>query len=445
MASFMNRRLSLPMVTRKARGIDYLFNKKPADKIIVKGVFCMDVIYKICCGLDVHKKVIVACIINGTEKETRTFGAMTNNILELVDWIKSKECEAVAMESTGVYWKPIYNVLELESIITLVVNAKHIKSVPGRKTDVKDAEWIAELLKHGLLKPSFIPHREQRELRELVRYRRSMVEEKSREVARIQKILEGANIKLSSVASNVLGVSGRKILNSIINGNIDPISLSQLAKGRLRSKISELQQALEGLVGDHQKMILKSQLSHIDFLDTHIEELSEEIAKRFKNDKDIIEILDTIPGINVRSAELILAEIGTDMSRFPTAAHLASWAGLSPGNNESAGKKKSGTTRDGDKHIRSIMIESAWTTLNTHTYFASQFKRIAARRGHKRAAVAVAHSMIIVIYNMILNKQPYQELGDDYFYKLNSSHRTKKLISQLESLGYTITKEQVTA
>jgi transposase len=405
----------------------------------------MDVIYKICCGLDVHKKVIVACIINGTEKETRTFGAMTNNILELVDWIKSKDCEAVAMESTGVYWKPIYNVLELESMTTMVVNAKHMKSVPGRKTDVKDAEWIAQLLKHGLLKASFIPHREQRELRELVRYRRSMIEERSREVARIQKILEGANIKLSSVASNVLGVSGRKILDSIIRGNVDSISLSQLAKGRLRSKIPELQQALEGLIGEHQKMILKSQLSHIDFLDTHIEELSNEIAKRFKSDNDIIEILDTIPGINVRAAELIIAEIGTDMSRFPTAAHLASWAGLSPGNNESAGKKKNSATRDGDKHIRSIMIESAWATQNTKTYFASQFKRIAARRGHKRAAVAVAHSMLIAIYHMILNKQPYQELGEDYFYKLNSHYRTKTLITQLESLGYTITKEQATA
>jgi transposase len=405
----------------------------------------MDVIYKICCGIDVHKKVIVACIIKDTEKETRTFGAMTNDILELVDWIKSKDCEAVAMESTGVYWKPIYNVLELESMTTMVVNAKHMKSVPGRKTDVKDAEWIAQLLKHGLLKASFIPHREQRELRELVRYRRSMIEERSREVARIQKILEGANIKLSSVASNVLGVSGRKILDSIIRGNVDSISLSQLAKGRLRSKIPELQQALEGLIGEHQKMILKSQLSHIDFLDTHIEELSNEIAKRFKSDNDIIEILDTIPGINVRAAELIIAEIGTDMSRFPTAAHLASWAGLSPGNNESAGKKKNSATRDGDKHIRSIMIESAWATQNTKTYFASQFKRIAARRGHKRAAVAVAHSMLIAIYHMILNKQPYQELGEDYFYKLNSHYRTKTLITQLESLGYTITKEQATA
>jgi transposase len=328
---------------------------------------------------------------------------------------------------------------------TMVVNAKHMKSVPGRKTDVKDAEWIAQLLKHGLLKASFIPHREQRELRELVRYRRSMIEERSREVARIQKILEGANIKLSSVASNVLGVSGRKILDSIIRGNVDSISLSQLAKGRLRSKIPELQQALEGLIGEHQKMILKSQLSHIDFLDTHIEELSNEIAKRFKSDNDIIEILDTIPGINVRAAELIIAEIGTDMSRFPTAAHLASWAGLSPGNNESAGKKKNSATRDGDKHIRSIMIESAWATQNTKTYFASQFKRIAARRGHKRAAVAVAHSMLIAIYHMILNKQPYQELGEDYFYKLNSHYRTKTLITQLESLGYTITKEQATA
>lgn len=405
----------------------------------------MDVVYKKCCGLDVHKKLIVACILDDTKKEIRTFGAMTGDILELVDWIKSTDCEAVAMESTGVYWKPIYNLLELENITTLVVNAKHMKAVPGRKTDVKDSEWIAQLLKHGLLSASFIPSREQRELRELVRYRRSISEERVREVTRIQKILEGANIKLSSVASNIMGVSGRNMLDAIVKGNIDPISLSQMAKASLRGKIPELQQALTGLIGEHQRMILKSQLIHIDFLDSQIDELSEEIARRLQSENEIIEILDTIPGINRKAAELIIAEIGTDMSRFPTASHLASWAGLCPGNNESAGKKKNSSTHDGNKHIRAIMVETALANRHTKSYFSSQYKRIAARRGKKRAAIAVAHSMLIVVYNMISKKQPYQEIGQDHFDKLNSQYRAKKLINQLESLGYTVTKEQAIA
>lgn len=405
----------------------------------------MEAIYKKCCGLDVHKKVIVACIIDDTKKEVKTFGAMTEDILALVDWIKSEDCEAVAMESTGVYWKPIYNLLELENIPTLVVNAKHMKAVPGRKTDVKDSEWTAQLLKHGLLKASFIPSREQRELRELVRYRRSITEERAREVARIQKILEGANIKLASVTSNIMGVSGRNMLNAIVNGNVDPVSLSQMAKAALRGKIPELQQALTGLIGEHQKMILKSQLSHIDFLDSHIDELSKEIVRRLESDNEIIELLDTIPGINRKAAELIVAEIGTDMSRFPSDSHLASWAGLCPGNNESAGKKKNCSTHDGNKHIRAIMVEAALANRNTKTYFASQYKRIAARRGKKRAAIAVAHSMLIVVYHMISKRQPYQELGQDHFDKLNSQYRAKKLINQLESLGYTVTKEQAIA
>lgn len=300
----------------------------------------MESVYKICCGLDVHKKSIVACIVNNRKKEIRTFETMTHDIINLVDWIKLNSCEIVAMESTGVYWKPIYNLLELENIQALVVNAKHMKAVPGRKTDVKDSEWIADLLKHGLLKGSFIPSREQRELRELVRYRRSIIQERSREVARIQKILEGANIKLSSVATNVLGVSGRSMLESLISGNNDPEKLSLLAKGRLKAKIPQLQQALKGLVGDHQRAILKSQLQHIDFLSQQVEELSILINQRLEKESEYIELLDTIPGINKRAAEAIIAEIGTDMSRFPTPNHLASWAGLCPGNNESAGKKK---------------------------------------------------------------------------------------------------------
>lgn len=300
----------------------------------------MKVVYKICCGLDVHKKVIAACILNGDKKEIKSFGTMTDDILELVEWIKDNHCEAVAMESTGVYWKPIYNLLELEDIQTLVVNAKHMKAVPGRKTDIKDAEWIADLLKHGLLKGSFIPSRDQRELRELVRYRKSIIEERSREIARIQKILEGANIKLSSVVTDVLCVSGRMMLDAIVNGSTDPKFLASLAKGSLKHKTEALEKSLKGLIANHQKVLLSTQLKHIDFLSTEIDFLTTEIETRLSDQVEAIEIIDSIPGIGVRTAQTILAEIGSDMSRFPSGNHLSSWSGLCPGNNESAGKKK---------------------------------------------------------------------------------------------------------
>lgn len=300
----------------------------------------MDKMYDICCGLDVHKKSIVACIVKAKGKDIKTFGTMTDDILALIDWIKDNKCECVAMESTGVYWKPIYNLLELNEIRTMVVNAKHIKNVPGRKTDVKDAQWIANLLKHGLLKGSYIPSRDQRELRELTRYRRSIVEERSREISRLQKILEGANIKLSSVISNVLGVSGRLIIEGIIDGTEDPEILAAFAKKSLKNKGELLKKSLKGLIGCHQKMLLKTQLEHIDFLNQKIEEISSEIKSRLGENYDIISLLDTIPGVGEITAQDIIAEIGCDMEQFPSASHLASWAGLTPGNNESAGKKK---------------------------------------------------------------------------------------------------------
>lgn len=406
----------------------------------------MEVIYKNCCGLDVHKSVIVACILDGRKKEIKSFGAMTCDILELVDWIKVNNCEAVAMESTGVYWKPIYNLLEAEDIKTLVVNAKHMKAVPGRKTDVKDSEWIADLLKHGLLRGSFIPSRDQRELRELVRYRKSIIEERSREVTRIQKILEGANIKLSSVATDVLGVSGRKMLQAIIDGVTDPKALAALAIGSLKKKIVELEKSLNGLIKHHQKMLLSIQLNHIDFLDKHIVDISKEIDERLKDEQEIIELLDELPGIGKKSAEYIISEIGTDMSRFPTANHLCSWAGLCPGNNESAGKKKSTKTREGNKSLRGTLVECARSCVNKkETYFSSQYNRIAARRGKNRAAVAVAHSMLIIIYNMISTKSHYRELGGDYFDKLNSEIKVDRLKKRLESLGYSVSKQEIPA
>jgi transposase len=293
--------------------------------------YAMDVVHSHVCGLDVHKKTVVACILTPNEKEIRTFSTMTDDLLQMVDWIKSKGCTHAAMESTGSYWKPVYNLLETEDIQTLVVNAQHIKHVPGRKTDVKDAEWIASLLRHGLLRGSFIPPRDQRELRELIRYRRSLIDERAREVNRIQKVLEGANIKLSSVASDILGKSSRSMLEALIAGNVDPETLSELALRRLKNKKQDLQRALKGLIGPHQRLMLQTQLRHIDELDALIEQLDAEIKRRMLPFEEDLERLDTIPGVARRIAEQIVAETGIDMSRYPSAAHLCSWAGLALG------------------------------------------------------------------------------------------------------------------
>jgi transposase len=403
----------------------------------------MHVIYERCCGLDVHKKSIVACLITPKGKEIRTFGTMTEDILALADWLKQSGCTHAAMESTGSFWKPIYNVLELTDIETLVVNAKHIKAVPGRKTDVKDAEWIADLLRHGLLQGSYIPNRDQRELRELTRYRRSLIEERSREVNRMQKVLEGANIKLSSVASDITGVSGRAMIKALVDGVNDPKLIAQLAKRSMKKKIDELERALNGLIGPHQRMMLATQLRHIEFLEDEIEKLDQEIKKRMHPFSEDLELLETIPGIGERNAQQILAEIGTDMDRFPTAHHLASWAGMAPGNHESAGKRKSGKTIQGNKKLRSCLIEAAQAAARSKkTYFHSQYHRIGARRGKKRAAVAVGHSILIMIYYMLKRKEPYKELGPEYFEKRREISNVNRAVKKLEKLGYRVTIEK---
>ena len=404
----------------------------------------MEVVYSHCCGLDVHKKIVVACVVTPEGKEIRTFSTMTEDLISMVDWIKGKGCTHVAMESTGSFWKPLFNLLELENIQTLVVNAKHMKNVPGRKTDVKDAEWIAGLLRHGLLQGSYIPDRDQRELRELIRYRRSLIDERAREVNRIQKVLEGANIKLSSVASDVLGKSGRAMLEAMIAGEEDPEILSELAQRRLKSKKPELQKALNGLIGHHQKLMLKTQLRHIDYLADEIKKLDEEIKQRMLPFDEDLELLDTIPGVGRRTAEQILAEIGTDMNQFPSAAHMCSLAGLSPGNNESAGKRKSGRTRKGNKKLRSALVEAARAAGRTkNTYLSSQYHRLSARRGANRAAVAVAHSILTIAYYIIKRKQPYIELGPTYYEERKRDIVTKQSIKKLESLGYKVTVESV--
>lgn len=403
----------------------------------------MEVVYDCCCGLDVHKKIIVACVINNNNKTIKSFGTMTDDILELVEWINLNQCEMVAMESTGVFWKPIYNLLELHNIPAIVVNAKHMKAVPGRKTDVKDSEWIADLLKHGLLQASYIPSRDQRELRELVRYRRSIIEERSREISRIQKILEGGNIKLSSVATNILGVTGRAIIEKLISGDIDDQTVEKLAKKALKKKIPELQKSVKGLMAKHQRILLSIQLEHYDFLNLQIEKISKEISDRLKYSEEEIELIDSIPGVGRTSAEEIVAEIGTDMSRFPTKNHISSWAGLCPGNNESAGKKKRGKAREGNKYLKACLVECAWAnSRNKSTYFYSLYHRISSRKGKNRASIAVAHSLLIVIYQMLKEKKSYNELGSDYFDNLNKDVKIRNLTKRIEALGYSVTIQE---
>jgi len=402
----------------------------------------MEVLYERCGALDVHKKLVVACVATPEGKETKTFGTMTNDLLELADYLVSKGCTHVAMESTGVYWKPIYNILEGTGIEVLVVNARDIKAVPGRKTDVKDAEWICDLLRHGLLRGSFIPDRPQRELRELVRYRKELVRERAREVNRLQKVLEGANIKLGDVATDVMGKSGQAMIEALVVGETDPELLASLAKGRLK-KSEQLASALRGLIGPHQRMILGAQLEHIRFLDKQIERLNREVEERMRPFDQAVEAIDEIPGIGRRIAEEVLAETGTNMDQFPSAGHLASWAGLCPGNNESAGKRKSGRTRHGNPHLRQALVEAAQAAAHTKdTYLSAQYHRIAARRGAKRAAVAVAHSMIVIIYHMLREGTAYQDLGSNHFDELNRNATVRRAVKRLEALGYKVTLEE---
>jgi transposase len=403
----------------------------------------MDIVHTRCCGLDVHKRMVVACLLTSTpggalSKEVRTFGAMTDDLLRLLDWLTSARCTHVAMESTGVYWKPVYNLLE-GSLEVVVVNARHIKAVPGRKTDVKDCEWIAELLRHGLLQPSFIPDRPQRELRELTRYRTSLIQERAAEVNRLQKVLEGANIKLAAVATDIMGISGRKILAALVGGMTEPATLAQLARGRLREKMPQLQQALAGQFQAHQRFLVAQQLVHIDFLDELIAQVSAEIAERMRPFEEAVALLDTIPGVGRRTAEVLVAEIGVDMTRFPTAAHLAAWAGVAPGNNESAGKRRSGRTRKGSPWLRAALVEAAQAAGRTKsTYLGAQFRRLLPRKGKKRAVVAVGHSILVIAYHLLTTHEPYHDLGVTYFDQRARQAVERRLVRRLQALGYTV-------
>jgi len=407
--------------------------------------------------------------------ETRTFGTMTADLLAMSDWLTSLQITHVAMESTGEFWKPVYNLLE-GNFELLVANAKHIKAVPGRKTDVKDAEWIAELLRHGLLRGSFIPPQAQRDVRDLTRQRTNLVQDRATVIHRLQKVLEWANIKLSSVATDVTGVSARRMLEALVANQVEPSALAELAKGRLRNKRTALEQALNGVVRDHHRFLIAQHLMQIDFLDEQIALFDEQIAQAMQdmpqppNDQEpaqpsqpqpaatppndstqpltweaAIDLTDTVPGVGRRAAEMILAEIGIDMSRFPTEAHLASWAKLSPGNNQSAGKHYSGATGHGNRWLRTILVQVSWAAVKVKkSYLSSFYYRLAARRGAKRAIIAVAHRILIAIYHMLKKSEPYKDLGATYLDQRNKSKVISRMQRRIEQLGYRVTIEPVT-
>jgi transposase len=434
----------------------------------------MEVVFERCAGLDVHKKTVVACRRRpgpkgSKEQEIRTFGTTTPELLTLLDWLQAWEITHVAMESTGEYWKPIFNILE-GNLEVWLVNAQHVQAVPGRKTDVKDAEWLADLMQHGLLRPSFIPPRPQRDLRDLTRQRANLVRERTSVVNRLQKVLEGANLKLASVVSDVTGVSATAMLKEILAGHTDPVALAELAYGSMRRKKAELEKALQGRVRPHHCFLIQQHLLHLDFLDEQIETFNQEIVQRLDAMEppaspstpasseaatespdppaaltwnQALALVDSLPGVDRRLAEVILAEIGTDMSRFPSAEHLASWAGVAPGNNESAGKRRSSKTPPGDRPLRKALVQGAHAAVRSKkTYLSALYHRLVGRRGKKRALVAVAHSMLISAYHILTRREPYRDLGRNYFDESRRESVAHRMTRRLEQLGYRVTLER---
>jgi transposase len=403
----------------------------------------MQVVHARCCGLDVHKEDVKACVLltdtQGTvTAQVRTFSTMTDGLLALADWLHSRAVTHVAMESTGVYWRPVYNILEADCTVILV-NAQHIKAVPGRKTDVKDSEWLADLLRHGLLTPSFIPPAPIRELRDLTRYRKTLIGERAQEANRLQKVLETANIKLAMVATNVLGVSGRQMLTALLGGEQDADVLAELARGRLREKLPLLRRALIGRIQPYHLILIERILAHIDFLEESLATLQQEVDRCLIPFAQAVALLTTIPGVNERAASTIVAEIGTNMEQFPTAAHLASWAGVCPGNRESGGKRKSGKPREGNHWLKAVLGEVAWVVTRTRdNYLVAQYQRIARRRGRLKAIGAVMHTVLVIAYHLLREGTPYRELGGDYFDTLNTARLERHHVNRLKALGYEV-------
>lgn len=399
----------------------------------------MDRVYERCCGIDVHKKIVVACLRCGRKQDLREFGTTTKELLRLADWLIQNDCQMIAMESTASYWKPLYNVFESCELKAMVVNARHMKAVPGRKTDTNDAEWIADLLQHGLLRSSFIPDRSQRELRELVSYRKSLVGEKNRELNRLQKMLEGGNIKLSGTVSDINGKSARNILNMLVSDKeITHENLPELIVGNLKASPEQILDDLQGVLSPLQKKLLRVVLLHIDELNQHIASLDDEIDSNMHDQyRKAVDAVDAVTGIGPDSAKAILAVIGIDMSRFPSDSHIASWAGLCPGNNESAGKRRSGKTMKGNKLLKTTLVVCAHSAVKVKSsYFYAQFQRISARRGKKRAYVAVAHSMLIAIYHILKDNIPFVDLGSEYYNQFNKERKINVYLKKLKALGW---------
>ena len=411
----------------------------------------METVVSRCAGLDVSKDEVVACVRvpddkGGRRKEVRTFRTFTADLEALADWLASEGVTQVVMEATGQYWKSPWYVLEDRGFDLLLVNARHVKIVPGRKTDVKDAEWLAELLEHGLLRGSFVPPAAIRELRDLTRYRKRLVQAHTAECQRVQKTLEDAGIKLDSVASHVLGVSGRAMLKALVAGERDPQVLAELAKGRLRVKIPDLRRALRGRFGEHHALLVRIALDHVEHLEEAIGTLDEEIDRVTGPFAEARDRLDTITGVGKRAAESIVAEIGVDMGVFPTASHLASWAGSCPGNNVTGGKRRSGKPTKGNRWLGEILIECAWAAARSRdTYLSAQFWRLARRIGKKKAAVAVSHSILVIAWHLLSKGCDYDDLGGDYFVKRDADRQRQQAVSRLEALGFTVTLEPVAA
>ncbi len=406
----------------------------------------MQVLYPCCCGIDIHAKTAVACLIKQGQRQTRTFSTMTDDLLRLCDWLTAEGCTHVAIESTGVYWKPVFNILE-GPLSVILVNARDVKAVPGRKTDVRDCEWLADLLRHGLLKASFIPPLEIREVRELTRYRQTLVKEHTALANRIQKLIESANIKLGQVATDVLGASGRLMLRALADGETDTEVLVEMARSSLRTKKPELRRALTSRLTPAQRFVLNELLGRLAEIEAATGRVNEEIAREVAEGADpfvseAVKLLQTIPGIGLRVAEVIVSEIGVDMTRFPTDAHLASWAGLCPGNNESAGKRRSTQTTKGSPYLRAALTQAAWAVAHTkQTYLAAQYHRLARRMGRKKALVAVAHSLLVIVYHVLARRADYRELGGDYFDRQQHQTQQQRLIKRLERMGLRVTVE----